>query len=129
MRPLKPLATLNLSLLAAGFLFLSPQIFAMEQAPSASPAPIRVDGTNVWFDIRQFGVEGRGWNDTKDFYDRLPARAEGLVRKPVWDLSHDSAGNGAKSVCRLAELNNLAGRQSDSRRLIISIPATGEPPS
>jgi lysophospholipase L1-like esterase len=64
----------------------------MEQAPSASPAPIRVDGTNVWFDIRQFGVEGRGWNDTKDFYDRLPARAEGLVRKPVWDLSHDSAG-------------------------------------
>jgi hypothetical protein len=92
MRPLKPLATLNLSLLAAGFLFLSPQIFAMEQAPSASPAPIRVDGTNVWFDIRQFGVEGRGWNDTKDFYDRLPARAEGLVRKPVWDLSHDSAG-------------------------------------
>ena len=52
-------------------------------------------GTNdptVWSDIRQFGVEGRGWNDTRDFYDRLPAKAEGVVRKPVWDLSRNSAG-------------------------------------
>jgi hypothetical protein len=52
-------------------------------------------GTNdpvVWSDIRQFGVEGRGWDDTKDFYDRLPARAEGRVRQPVWDLSRNSAG-------------------------------------
>ncbi|HEV2692627.1 MAG TPA: SGNH/GDSL hydrolase family protein [Verrucomicrobiae bacterium] len=46
----------------------------------------------LWSDIRSFGVEGRGWDDTKDFYDRLPARAEGVVRKPVWDLSRNSAG-------------------------------------
>jgi hypothetical protein len=46
----------------------------------------------LWSDIRQFGVEGRGWDDTKDFYDRLPAKAEALVRKPVWDLSRNSAG-------------------------------------
>jgi lysophospholipase L1-like esterase len=51
------------------------------------------DSTNlVWSDIREFGVEGRGWSDTKDFYDRLPAKAEGKVRPPVWDLSRDSAG-------------------------------------
>lgn len=50
--------------------------------------------TNVvtWSDIRSFGVEGRGWSETKNYYDRLPAKAEGLVRPPVWDLSHDSAG-------------------------------------
>lgn len=46
----------------------------------------------TWSDIRQFGMEGRGWDDTKSFYDRLPAKAEGMVRPPVWDLSHDSAG-------------------------------------
>jgi broad specificity phosphatase PhoE len=46
----------------------------------------------LWSNIRQFGVEGRGWDDTKDFYDRLPAKAEALVRKPVWDLSRNSAG-------------------------------------
>lgn len=45
-----------------------------------------------WSDIRQFGVEGRGWNDTQNFYDRLPVKAEGVVRKPVWDLSHCSSG-------------------------------------
>jgi lysophospholipase L1-like esterase len=45
-----------------------------------------------WTDIRQLGVEGRGWEDTRSYYDRLPARAEGMVRAPVWDLSHDSAG-------------------------------------
>src|ERR1035437_6778528 len=46
----------------------------------------------LWSDIRQFGVEGRGWSDTKDFYDRLPAKAEGKVRQPVWDLFRNSAG-------------------------------------
>ena len=51
-----------------------------------------------WTDIRQFGVEGRGWNDTKSFYDRLPARAETVVRQPVWDLSRDSAGECVRFV-------------------------------
>lgn len=46
----------------------------------------------LWSDLRLFGVEGRGWNDTKSFYDRLPAKAEGVVRQPVWELSRDSAG-------------------------------------
>src|SRR5665811_667961 len=44
----------------------------------------------LWSDIRQFGVEGRGWDDTKDFYDRLPAKAEGIVRKPVCCLLYTS---------------------------------------
>jgi GDSL-like Lipase/Acylhydrolase family/N-terminus of Esterase_SGNH_hydro-type len=54
--------------------------------------PSRSEGSNLWFDIRQLNVEGRGWNDTKAFYDRLPARADGLVRQPVWELSRNSAG-------------------------------------
>lgn len=45
-----------------------------------------------WFDARELCLEGKGWSDTKHFYDRLPARAEGAVRAPVWGLSHDSAG-------------------------------------
>jgi hypothetical protein len=63
-----------------------------EGGVNSTLTPTRSEGSNLWFDIRQFGVEGRGWNDTRDFYDRLPARAEGLVRKPVWDLSRNSAG-------------------------------------
>jgi lysophospholipase L1-like esterase len=57
-----------------------------------SPAAAGTDDPTVWTDIRMFGVEGRGWNDTKDFYGRLPAKAEGIVRQPVWDLSRNSAG-------------------------------------
>lgn len=46
----------------------------------------------TWTDIHTLGVEGRGWSDTKEIYDRLPAKAEKLVRPPVWGLSRDSAG-------------------------------------
>jgi len=52
----------------------------------------------IWRDIKVLNVEGRGWNDTKDYYDRLPAKAENVVRKPVWDLSHDSAGECVRFV-------------------------------
>lgn len=38
-------------------------------------------------------IEGQAWpNEVKDFYDRLPARAEKNVSKSVWDLSKNSAG-------------------------------------
>ncbi len=46
----------------------------------------------VWTDARQLTIEGKGWTDTAAFYDRLPAKAQGVVRQPVWDLSRDSAG-------------------------------------
>jgi hypothetical protein len=45
-----------------------------------------------WTDVRELGVEGRGWNDTKSFFDRLPAKAEGKVPESVWNLGHQSAG-------------------------------------
>ena len=38
-------------------------------------------------------LEGQAWpKEVKDYYDRLPATAENIVRKPVWDLSKNSAG-------------------------------------
>lgn len=45
-----------------------------------------------WIDASSLAIEGRGWADTKSFYDRLPRQAESVVRAPVWDLSHNSAG-------------------------------------
>ena len=46
----------------------------------------------VWHDVQEWGVEGKGWNDTAKYFDRLPARAEGVVRDAVWGLSRHSAG-------------------------------------
>ncbi len=38
-------------------------------------------------------IEGQAWqNELKAPYDRLPARAEKLVRTPVWNLSQNTAG-------------------------------------
>ncbi|MCX6633466.1 MAG: SGNH/GDSL hydrolase family protein, partial [Candidatus Solibacter sp.] len=45
-----------------------------------------------WYDARKFTVEGLGFSDLKSPYDRLPGRAEGVVRPEVWNLSRDSAG-------------------------------------
>src|ERR1044072_4473460 len=45
-----------------------------------------------WHDAKKLTVEGLGFKDVKSPYDRLPGRAEGVVRQAVWDLSRDSAG-------------------------------------
>lgn len=38
-------------------------------------------------------IVGQAWPaEVKDYYDRLPARAEAAVRKPVWNLSKNSTG-------------------------------------
>ena len=57
----------------------------MAQAPAAVP---ELD----WHDVRRFTVEGLGYPDRKAPFDRLPARAEGVVRTEVWNLSRDSSG-------------------------------------
>lgn len=61
----------------------------------------------IWRDIRDLTCEGKGWDDTETFYDRLPARARGVVRDPVWNLSHHSAG----LCCRfIADVTSLQAR-------------------
>ncbi|MEP7213337.1 MAG: SGNH/GDSL hydrolase family protein [Acidobacteriota bacterium] len=49
-----------------------------------------------WHDVRTLTIEGKGWSDTDKFYDRLPARAEKLVRPEVWKLAQNSAGISAR---------------------------------
>lgn len=56
----------------------------------AADAP--VSSGFVWHNTQDWGVEGRGWIDTHRYFDRLPAKAEGVVRPPVWTLSRHSAG-------------------------------------
>ena len=46
----------------------------------------------LWYDIRELDIEGKGWQDTEHFYDRLPLRAKGVVRDAVWELGQQSAG-------------------------------------
>mgnify|MGYP006279058765 CR=1 FL=1 len=62
------------------------------QTPEAA-GPISMEGSGLaWYDARGLTVEGKGWEDTETFYDRLPARAKGEVPGAVWSLSLHSAG-------------------------------------
>lgn len=45
-----------------------------------------------WVEAPTLTVEGKGWTDTEAFYDRLPAKAKGIVPESVWGLSKHSAG-------------------------------------
>ncbi len=63
-------------------------LFLMTGAPLMAQVPIELD----WHDARKFSVEGLGFSDLKSPYDRLPSRAENVVRQAVWDLSRDSSG-------------------------------------
>src|SRR4051794_1389758 len=59
----------------------------LAQTPAPAPAP-----ELEWHDARKFTIEGLGFRDVKSPYDRLPSKAEGVVRPEVWNLSRDSAG-------------------------------------
>ena len=58
-----------------------------------------------WLDAKALCIEGKGWNATQQFYDRLPAKAEGVVREPVWNLSKDSAGICVRFVTDATEIS------------------------
>lgn len=64
-------------------------VIALPKAEAAQTNPAE---KLIWTDIRDLGVEGRGWEDTKSFYDRFPAKAETTVRPAVWNLSRQTAG-------------------------------------
>jgi len=60
--------------------------------PAALAGVARADDAIAWRDVRSLTIEGQGWTDLKSPFDRLPAKAEGVVRPPVWGNSRNSAG-------------------------------------
>jgi len=58
----------------------------------ASPFEPKIEAGLAWYDVEAWGVEGRGWTETERYFDRLPAKAKGVVRDAVWNLSRHSAG-------------------------------------
>ena len=77
-------------------LLCSPASAADAIAPSQAKAD--PNGSVLWYDLMLLDIEGKGWEDTKAPYDRLPASAEKIARPPVWGLSRNSAGMVARFV-------------------------------
>jgi GDSL-like lipase/acylhydrolase family protein/SGNH-like hydrolase/esterase family protein len=70
----------------------SAAVSGLPAAAAPGSADPTIEAGVAWYDVSSWGVEGKGWADTGRFYDRLPARAEAMVRGPVWTLSRQSAG-------------------------------------
>jgi lysophospholipase L1-like esterase len=92
---------------------LDPAMAASKKAPSM-----------VWTDGHSLTLEGRGWSDVERPYDRMPAKAEGVIPPAVWSLSHDSAGMALRFR---ANGNRIGVRWSliDKNLAMGHMPATG----
>ncbi|MEA1997567.1 MAG: SGNH/GDSL hydrolase family protein [Gemmatimonadota bacterium] len=83
----------TLLMLLAALLLATSHASAADRIENLPQEAGRLDSASTrWYDVLLLGVEGRGWTATEDYYDRLPAKAKGVVRDPVWSLSRNSAG-------------------------------------
>jgi len=96
---------------------------ALVLAALALSTPLQADEL-TWTSAHQLTLEGQGWADVKSPFDRLPAKAEGVVRGAVWNLSRDSAGICVRFVTNSREIA-CRWRLTDSALAMPHMPATG----
>jgi len=107
-----------------GFVQLSTGAAAAVVCPVRSRCDEPGIGAITWHDVREWGVEGRGWTDTESYYDRLPSKAKDLVRPPVWTLGHYSAGMSARFETDAATLH-VRYKLLNPALALTHMPATG----
>lgn len=82
------------------------------------------DGEWVWYNALLLGIEGKVWEETEKPYDRLPAKAQGVVPDAVWSLSKHSAGMAVRFVTDAAKISAKWEVTSDNLEMP-HMPATG----
>jgi len=95
-------------------------------ADTIDPKTAKSEGEppTLWYDVRSLGLEGQGWTDTKSPFDRLPAKAEKLVRPEVWGLSQQAAGLCVRFVTDAKALQ-VRWTLTNKRLEMPHMPATG----
>lgn len=81
---------ITFSLILSSLMVLLPSVSAEIHTLDVSQG--REENGVIFYDAQLLPVEGKGWTDTESFYDRLPAKAKGVVREPVWNLSRFTTG-------------------------------------
>jgi len=79
---------ISLALLAGGVV----AVLGTASAKAGPPLSPTIEDNIAWYDVRDWGVEGKGWSENERYFDRLPAKAKDTVRSAVWNLSRHSAG-------------------------------------
>lgn len=77
-----------------------------------------------WYNVEDWGVEGRAFGDTASYFDRLPARAKGVVRDAVWNLSLHSAGMAVRFKTDSPDVH-VDYRLKSASLSMVHMPATG----
>ena len=119
---LKRSAPLSCSILS--LLVIHGTSFAAELKIDANVATNDTERKILWYDARNICVEGKAWEDTTSFFDRLPTRAEEIVRPPVWSLSCHSAGMCVRFVTDATTIHARWTLTSDNLAMP-HMPATG----
>jgi hypothetical protein len=115
----------RLSSIACRLVALSAVASPVLAAEAVDPDLARTDAEGtLWYDVNLLEVEGRAWDDTAAPFDRLPARAEGLVRDAVWNLSRHSAGMCVRFVTDATTLK-ATWTLTSGRLEMPHMPATG----
>ena len=96
---------------------------SIEKLDPAMATP-SADGAWLWFDALKLGLEGQGWTDLEQPFDRMPAAAKGVIRDAVWSLSKCTAGI---SVRFTTNSSSIAARWKprNDRLDMPHMPATG----
>ncbi|MBL8230302.1 MAG: SGNH/GDSL hydrolase family protein [Bryobacterales bacterium] len=105
-------------------MFLTWILAATVFAPIAAQTGQTTEAPARWHNLASMPLEGQGWTATKHRYDRLPAKAEGVVRAPVWSLAQDSAGMSYRFVTDAATIR-ARWRVRRPRLSLVHMPATG----
>lgn len=93
-------------------------------AEALDPSTGKEEKNVVYYDALTIGIEGKAFDDTAAPYDRLPGRAEGTVRQPVWKLSRDSAGMAVRFLADAPAIHARWTLTKDSLAMP-HMPATG----
>lgn len=118
---------LNRRCFVAAFVACAGVFFGVARAEEVVPRSLaKSDGSGAvqWYDIRNLNLEGQGWTETKAPFDRLPGKAEGVVRSAVWGLSRNSAGLCVRFVTDATTIHARWTNTSD-RLAMPHMPATG----
>ena len=85
--------------------------------------PRTEDGVD-WYNVENWGIEGRAFDDTDSYFDRLPGRAKGVVRDAVWSLSLHSAGMAVRFKTDSRDVH-VDYRLRSANLSMVHMPATG----
>ena len=98
----------------------SAMIVSTADAEDTAPAPDPI----AWHNATILTVEGRGWDDTSEFFNRFPAKAKGVVDDGLYSLARCSAGMAIRFVSDSPEIH-ARWKLTGSSLAMPHMPATG----